>query len=128
MLLFRAHNLAPSPTNMLRNHLKVFFMILTKFNNNYQGTMRPMDKVPCSWASSRLKLTKIGFFTLDKAPTEPNPFLSMILASHSIFSFSVRLEPRPAFVNGLFYLKAKVCMSLINVKMFRMFTSRRRIA
>lgn len=66
--------------------------------------MRPNDKVPFDWASSKDKETMIGFFIFEIAPTEPKPVLSMILESHSIFSSNVRFEPTPAFVKGLFLL------------------------
>ena len=42
-----------------------------------------------------------------KAPTAPKPCddPSMILASHSTFPLSVKLEPTPAFVQGEFWGK-----------------------
>ena len=44
-----------------------------------------------------------GYIQPEAAPTAPNPPpLSMILASHSTVPVRVRLEPRPAFVRGLF--------------------------
>ena len=72
---------------------------------NYSGATRPNDKWPFAWVSSNDNATIIGFLTFDKAPTEPNPLRSIILASHSTFSSSVKFEPIPAYVNGLFYFE-----------------------
>lgn len=66
--------------------------------------MRPKERVPLAWASSKDKETMTGFFIFEIAPTDPKPLLSMILESHSIFSSNVRFEPTPAFVKGLFLL------------------------